>query len=260
MAPEKQDRIREAMQTLRAALHDWPAGEIERFVERQFDDFWLIAGPSVIERNARFLRRVTESRLAIEYNLDTLPSTTEMIVAAPDHPRLLSILAGACATCSASIMSAHITTTRDGIALDAFALQREYDSDNEERRRVEWIGHTTEKLLKGEVWFDTLMKQAKTRRATSHGGPEPEITIAKDRSDDATVITIKCPDRPGLLYDVTRTMADMRLNICLARIETQDDRASGEFFVTDLSGHRLDSVRQRAIFVRLMTELGVLGT
>ena len=42
---------------------------------------------------------------------------------APNHPRLLALFAGACAAAGANIAGAHISTTRDGFALDTFLLR-----------------------------------------------------------------------------------------------------------------------------------------
>ena len=47
---------------------------------------------------------------------------------APDHPRLLSVLAGACAACDANIVDAQIFTTTDGRALDTVVISRAFDS------------------------------------------------------------------------------------------------------------------------------------
>jgi [protein-PII] uridylyltransferase len=45
-------------------------------------------------------------------------------VLAPDHPRLLSVIAGACAAAGANIVDAQIFTTTDGLALDTIAVGR----------------------------------------------------------------------------------------------------------------------------------------
>jgi len=47
---------------------------------------------------------------------------TELTVLAPDHPWLLSIIAGACAVAGANIVDAQIFTTTDGRALDTIAV------------------------------------------------------------------------------------------------------------------------------------------
>ena len=61
---------------------------------------------------------------------------TELTVLAPDHPWLLSIIAGACAVAGANIVDAQIFTTTDGRALDTIAVSREFERDEDEARRA----------------------------------------------------------------------------------------------------------------------------
>ena len=56
----------------------------------------------------------------------------ELTVYAPDHPRLLSIIAGACATTGANIVDAQIYTTTDARALDTIAVSRGFERDEDE--------------------------------------------------------------------------------------------------------------------------------
>ena len=61
---------------------------------------------------------------------------TEITILAPDHPRLLSMIAGACAAAGANIVDAMVFTTTDGRALDTILINREFDEDHDERRRA----------------------------------------------------------------------------------------------------------------------------
>ena len=70
---------------------------------------------------------------------------------APDHPWLLSTLAGACAAAGANIVDAQIFTTTDGRALDTIAVSREFEQDEDEARRAARIADTIEKALRGDA-------------------------------------------------------------------------------------------------------------
>lgn len=60
---------------------------------------------------------------------------TTLTVLAPDHPKLLSVIAGACAMAGANIVDAHISTTTGGFALDTIAIRRAFEQDEDEQRR-----------------------------------------------------------------------------------------------------------------------------
>ena len=57
--------------------------------------------------------------LATDDRTAAFEAITEITVLAPDHPRLLSIIAGACTAAGANIVDAQIFTTTDGRALDS---------------------------------------------------------------------------------------------------------------------------------------------
>ena len=64
---------------------------------------------------------------AFEIRPMAFEGATEITVLAPDHPRLLSVIAGACAASDANIVDAQIFTTTDGRALDTVVVSRAFD-------------------------------------------------------------------------------------------------------------------------------------
>ncbi len=78
-----------------------------------------------------------------------------------------------------------------------------------------------------------------TRRGEGVAGP-PKISVDNQISDSRTVVEVKCPDRVGLLYVITRTLSGHGLDIASARIATEIDQAYDTFYVTDRQGRRLE--------------------
>jgi [protein-PII] uridylyltransferase len=55
-------------------------------------------------------------------------------------------------------------------------------------------------------------------------------------------------DRTGLLHQLTRAIADLNLTIGSAHIGTYGEKAVDVFYVTDLTGHKIETARrQKAI-------------
>ena len=69
-------------------------------------------------------------------------------------------------------------------------------------------------------------------------GP-PFISFDNMSWPDATVLRIEAPDRLGLLYDILAALADLRVNICHAVIDTNDDLARDTFYVVDHDGRKI---------------------
>ena len=107
----------------RAEVGDWPAEALDAYIARHYPAYWLKVDLPHKVAQARFVR-ATESagkRLATSVGFDAARGVTELTVYAPDHPWLLSIIAGACALAGANIVDAQIYTTTDGLALDTIA-------------------------------------------------------------------------------------------------------------------------------------------
>ncbi len=79
-----------------------------------------------------------------------------------------------------------------------------------------------------------------------------EVLVNNALSDDYTVLEISGLDRPGLLYDLTRSIATLNLNIGSAHISTFGEKVVDVFYVTDLTGQKIANIgRQEIIRERL---------
>jgi len=249
----------EAQEAMRAALTDWSRSTVDRHIERFYGDYWLRYDTRQHVEHARLMARAAAEGLkfATDFKSDAFTSISELTIYAPNHPRLLALFAGSCAAGGANIMGAHITTTRDGFALDTFLLQREFENDEDEERRAVRIGKTIDRLLKGEARLRTLLDQRRPmeRRVEAFTVP-PDVMIDNSLSDQFTVIEVSGRDRPGLLYDLTNTISDLNLDISSAHITTFGEKAVDVFYVTDLTAKKVISeARQRSIEERLASVL-----
>ena len=238
---------------------------VEAFAKRHYADYWLRTETRKQVEHLRLAERARRKGLsfATDFTTDTFTAVTELSVLAPNHPRLLSLFAGACAAAGANIVGASIATTRDGSALDTFLLQREFEQEDDERRRAARIGETIEKLLRGETWLGALMsKKREVKGPIRAFAVPPEVLIDNASSDQFTVIEIAGLDRPGLLYEITSAISDLNLDITSAHITTFGERAVDVFYVTDLTNKKVvNKDRQTMVRNRLSTVItGVAQT
>jgi [protein-PII] uridylyltransferase len=240
---------------------EFPTAEVDRFIERHYPDYWLRTDTRKAADQFKMVRDAEAAgrTLASHSTTDAFTAVTELSLLAPNHPRLLAAFAGACAATGANISSAHVSTTRDGFALDTFLLAREFDLDEDELRRAGRITATIERLLKGELRLSGLMAKPPTRRGSPIGAftVPPEVLIDNTLSDQFTVVQVSGLDRPGLLYELTSTISDLNLDITSAHITTFGEKAVDVFYVTDLTNRKVTSQRrQKAIEERLLAVLG----
>src|SRR3989440_253899 len=244
-------RITVAQAEFRAAFTEWPEDELNAYLARHYPAYWLkVELPRKI-RHARFIRSSEDAdhQLAINVGFDEARGVTELTILATDHPWLLSIIAGACASAGANIVDAQIYTTTDGRALDTIAISREYDRDEDEGRRATRIGEMIEQVLEGKLRLpEVVARKAANRGKVRAFVVEPEVTINNQWSDRYTVIEVSGLDRPGLLYQLTTAISKLNLNIASAHVATFGERARDVFYVTDLLGAQINApTRQAAI-------------
>ena len=251
-------RIAAAQAEFRAAFTEWPTPELDAYIARHYPAYWLKVELARKIRQARFLRasEAAGHKLAINVGFDEARGVTELTILAVDHPWLLSIIAGACASAGANIVDAHIYTTTDGRALDTIAISREYDRDEDEGRRATRIGEMIEDVLEGKLRLPEVV----AKRAANKGKPrpfvvEPEVTLNNQWSDRYTVIEVSGLDRPGLLYQLTTAISKLNLNIASAHVATFGERARDVFYVTDLLGAQINAPTRQAVIKRALIHL-----
>jgi [protein-PII] uridylyltransferase len=175
---------------------------------------------------------------------------------APDHPWLLSIIAGACAMAGANIVDAQIYTTTDGRALDTISLSREFERDDDEQRRANRVADSIEKALRGELRLpDVVAKRAAPKGRIRAFAVEPTVTINNQWSHRYTMVEITGLDRTGLLFEMTATLSKLNLNIASAHVATFGERVVDVFYVTDLLGAQITSPTRQAAIKRALIAL-----
>jgi [protein-PII] uridylyltransferase len=251
-------RIEAAQAEFRAAFTEWPEQELNAYVSRHYPAYWLKVELARKIRHARFLRasEAAGHKLAINVGFDEARGVTELTILAIDHPWLLSIIAGACASAGANIVDAQIYTTTDGRALDTVAISREYDRDEDEGRRATRIGEMIEEVLEGKLRLpEVVAKRAAGKGKLRPFVVEPEVTINNQWSDRYTVIEVSGLDRPGLLYQLTTAISKLNLNIASAHVATFGERARDVFYVTDLLGAQINAPTRQAVIKRALIHL-----
>ncbi|WP_292553284.1 ACT domain-containing protein, partial [Mesorhizobium sp.] len=253
------ERTSAARERLAEALANWPAKERKRYVAQHYENYLLTVDLADQLRHAEFVREAdaADKKLATMVKTHEFEAVTEITVLAQDHPRLLSVIAGACAAAGGNIVDAQIFTTSDGRALDTILISREFDRDEDERRRAERVGRLIEDVLSGKSWLPEMIeKRTKPKRGAKVFRIPPRAEIRNTLSNRFSVIEIEGLDRPGLLSEVTGALSDLSLDIASAHITTFGEKVIDTFYVTDLTGQKIDSpTRMATIHKRLIESL-----
>jgi [protein-PII] uridylyltransferase len=80
----------------------------------------------------------------------------------------------------------------------------------------------------------------------------PRVLIDNKASRTHTVVEVNGRDRPGLLFELTRALTQLNLQISSAKISTFGEKVVDVFYVKDLFGHKVEQEnRLKAIRERL---------
>jgi len=257
-AVDRKSRVVAATEELRALLPQWSDAEFSAYSKRHYPAYWLKVDTARKARHAALLRKLGsgDEALVVDAHLDSSRGAIELTVIAPDHRRLLSTIAGACAASGANIVDASIFTTADGLAVDTIFFSRGFDFDADEMRRAARIAENIEKALRGDIVIsDAVRARIGSRAAAGAFTVAPNVVLDNSLSNAYTVLEVSGLDREGLLFDLTSAISRLNLNIASAHIVTFGERAVDAFYVTDLTGGKIASASRQAAIRRQLLDV-----
>ena len=251
----RQERIA-AKQAALAAELEWPAAEFAAYARRMTDAYWVAEPADVLFRNAVLVERADAANapLSIGTDVDAAMGTTLVTVYAADHPGLFYRIAGAISLGGANIIDARIHTTRDGQALDNFVVVDPLGRPFAEPAQLARLKRMIADVLSGKIRLaDRLAARPLARRRAEAFRVEPNVLIDNKASNRYTVVEVNALDRPALLWSLTHALFEARLAIQSAHIATYGERAVDVFYLTDLTGAKVDNAaRLKGVEKRLL--------
>ena len=244
----RERRVAAARDELREALPKWSQHDFGAYAARHQPPYWLKVDLPHKIRHASILNmsEVESPGPIVDYVTEAARGITELTIIAPDHPRLLSIIAGACAAAAADIVDAQVFTTTDGMALDMIYVTRVLERDEDELRRAGRIAMAIERALTGEIRLSEMVaKRSGDADVNEVFDVQPEVQINNTLSNRFTVIEVAGLDRRGLLFALTALLSQLELNIGSAHIATFGEKAADVFYVTDLAGAKIVDAKRK---------------
>ena len=246
------EREAEAKAALAAALKGWDPEDIEAECERHYRPYWMGLDTETQKVFAELARKVEADAAVSDIEADPERDATRACFVMPDHPGIFARFAGALALVGANVVDARTYTSSDGLATAVFWIQdaegRPYD-----KTRLTRLRKMIERTLKGEVIArDALKSKDKIKKRESEFIVPTVIEFNNSGSDYFTIIEVDTRDRPGLLFDLTRTLTDCGVSISSAIIATYGEQAVDTFYVKNLFGMKIhDKAKQETIERRL---------
>lgn len=177
-----------------------------------------------------------------------------LLVVAPDRPGLFSRVAGALSLRGLTVLAAD-AMSEDGMAAAQFRVA--------EGDGVEWPTVTAEvgRALDGRLALEARL--AERARSGRHRTPAltlaaaPHVRLDNAASASATIVEVRAPDAVGVLYRITRALADLDLDIRMAKVSTLGAEVFDVFYVRTASGVKVtERAHQREVERAILHALG----
>ena len=212
--------------------------------------------PRQAARHARLAAQAAERapRVALDVKCFPMKGHSELAIVAPDMPGVLAAIAGALAAYRVDVLGAILGHVEPNLVLDVFFVRDlKGEAIAEDDARWPKLAADLRALLAGPPDPAAVAELIARRRPPSGLPPRvtpgvaTEIKIADD-SAQATIVEVATRDRIGVLYAITQTLAELGLDISLAKVATEGEKVADVFYVTR-GGARITDPAARAQLV-----------
>jgi [protein-PII] uridylyltransferase len=228
---------------------------IDEFFDQVPRRYFVSHTPPQIARHALALLRFSEGRPLVVQVRELRGDVTELIVWAHDVHGLYWRVAGTLTAHGVNILGSNVYTTRKGTALEVYRVTSPPGEPAERERLWSAFEQALGEVLAGRLAVEDLLR----RRPRAFGAPAtparlpPSVEISSEESDFYTIIDVAADDRRGLLYALTRTLAEHDLEIFISKATTVLDQVADTFYVKDRAGRKLaDPARLEALRAALL--------
>jgi [protein-PII] uridylyltransferase len=236
--------------------------ELSTFLEGFPRRYLLTHSPEEVAAHFQMAQGLKQN--PVQVRLKSRQNFFELTVLTRDRPFLFASLTGTLAAWGMNILKADAFANAAETVLDTFRfadLFRTLELNPSERERLE---RSVAEVLTGRADLRELMRG----RVQSRPAPRAKVRVPtrvrfenppSSRSDPSrvphsTVLEVITPDRPGLLYQISSTLADLGLNIEIALIDTEGEKVIDVFYLS-LRGAPLDAKLQAAVANTLLQKL-----
>jgi len=205
------------------------------------DSYFSAHAPKAIANHIKIINK-SDSDMTTDLVHHPREEYDEFIFWGNDDKKLIYKICGVLTAGNVNILGARIVTTNDGRVLDVFYVNKLGKSTSDEKEVWEKINTNLIRVHKGKDDVEQLVNKRKSGTAFYEKViPKypPRIEIDNNSSDTSTVIDIYTHDRPGLLYDVAKTLDKLRLNINYAKISTKVDQVVDVLYVSTRAGKKI---------------------
>ena len=228
------DELTRELGTVR--IHDAPDVDPQRaqFLEGLPVRYLRTHSASEIDGHFALAKRLESSPLAIEIVQER--GTYRLTLLTRDRPALFAPVAGAISSFGLNILKAEAFSNAQGVVVDTFTFSDPHRTLELNPPEVDRLRGIVRKVVEGKQDALKLLRGRPKPLLPTKTRLKPRVAFNNEASETATLIEIVAEDRPGLLYDLARTMTEEGCNIEVVLIDTEAHKALDVFYVSKIAG------------------------
>jgi len=245
-----------------SAWSTWKRVLVDRLTSRvgaRLDGERPVPTVDVEERFASLLAAARRRRSVVMEH-DTGGEFLRLRFAARDRSGLFASVAGTLVLHRVDVTSADAWTTSDGIAVEEFLVLPgpggEPAYDRLEADVAEVLAGRLD--LAGRLAARVRNSRQRYQPALSASAARTDVRVSNDASDSATLVDVRLPDGPAVLYQVAATLSAVGLDIRSAKIATLGHEVVDVFYVSRIPTDHHPHLRA-TLLARLGAPDGVAG-
>ncbi len=256
---QTESRIDRVIEASHEELRKTGVGEekIQAFFEGMPRRYFISHTPREIARHALVVLSFRKDQVVTISVRSIDAGSTEFILCTRDQPKVYSKVAGVLALKGLNILASNVYSTRDGLALEIYRLDTPRGGEEEHRLLWSSTENALHAVLAGGVSVEELMRKVSRRpSARPSSRHKSDVTLLNEESDFYTIVEVRADDRLGLLYDLTRTIADVGLEVYISKASTALDQVTDTFYLKERDGRKMsDAARMELLRVRLLAAI-----
>lgn len=242
----------------RGKFNSFPADlarKMEPFLEGLPHRYLKIYSPEQIVQHFELFSKLQES--GVELSLLPHRDLYELTIVSGDKPGLFATIAGALSASGMEIVKANAFSNSRATAVDCFYFKDRFRTLDLNASEHERLKEKIAQLLRGERSLDELIRSRSgfLRSARPKVQIETRVLLENESSTHSTLLEVVAQDRPGLLYQIAQSLAQLSCNIEIALIDTEGEMALDVFYLR-AAGHKLSGDIQDRLRDELLKKLG----
>ncbi len=213
---------------------------IDKHLEAMPPGYLARFGADLVSQHLRLLTPPPHAREVRTAVIPGAPIST-IVVATVDRPALLAAVAGALALRNLNVLEARAVTRADGLVVDTFRVEDALGSDMVGAARWPAVREELNSAISGMVDLADRL-EAKRRAYPAKQPTAPPVVRVEGKYVD-----VRATDRIGLLYDLASAMAELGLEVQLAKIDTRAGEAIDVFEIENPHRHPAEVIRARLL-------------